>query len=439
MPPEASAHDPRVAAARVIAAVLSGQSLNQALPPALDRVEGRDRALLQELCYGSLRQGPRLQSILGQMLDKPLRKKDNDVQALLMAGLYQLEYMRIPPHAAVAATVEATRGLRKKWASGMANAVLRRYQRQRDELCAALDSAATQAHPQWLYDKIRQQWPGHCEQIIAANNQPPPMSLRVNSSRGSREDYLAVLAHQGIDAVACAVSKYGIQLARPRDVQELPGFGVGEVSVQDEAAQLAAPLLDAASGERVLDACAAPGGKTCHILELQPQLSQLVAMDVERARLQRVKENLERLELRAELVCADAGAPPDTLAQEAYDRILVDAPCSASGVIRRHPDVKFLRRPGDISGLAKQQLHILRGLWPLLKPGGCLLYVTCSVFNEENGEVVQRFLDEQANAGLSPLNTQWGVAALNGRQLLPTPDGPDGLYFSLLTKQATVS
>jgi 16S rRNA (cytosine967-C5)-methyltransferase len=428
--------DVRAAAARVIGQVLAGHSMNQTLPPMLDKVSERDRSLLQQLCYGTLRQGPRLQGILDQMLDKPLRDKDRDVRGLLLCGLYQLDGMRVPDHAAVAATVGASRALKKPWAKGMTNAVLRRFLRERDQLTLALDSAADASHPAWLYHKLHKQWPDVAAGVIAANNQQPPMTLRVNKHRLSQDDYLAVLAEEGIEALPGKIGAQTIRLTQPRDVLELPGFTAGDVSVQDEAAQMAALLLQAAPGERVLDACAAPGGKTCHILELQPQLAELVAMDVDEQRLQKVSENLQRLGLAASLLAADAARPPAQLQAESFDRILVDAPCSASGVIRRHPDVKLLRRESDIPQLAIQQLHILRGLWPLLKMGGTLLYATCSVLNEENSQVVSRFLSEQKDARLSNILGDWGESTDFGRQLLPSAQGSDGLFYSLLTKTA---
>jgi len=428
------AADTRAAAASVLGDVLRGKSLNQALPARLEKVAGKDRSLLQQLCYGTLRQGPRLQAILAQLLDKPLKDKDADLRGLLLCGLYQLDSMRIPDHAAVAETVGATRALNKNWARGMANAVLRRFLREREQLAAALDDAAAASHPRWLYEKVWAQWPAAAAAIVAANNQQPPMTLRVNTCRQGRADYLADLSDHGIEASAGAISPHAIQLAQPQDVFELPGFAAGAVSVQDEAAQMAAILLGAAAGERVLDACAAPGGKTCHILELQPQLQELVAMDIDRLRLDKVGENLVRLGLEATTLPGDAARPPPQLAAASFDRILVDAPCSASGVVRRHPDVKLLRRASDIAAMAKTQSHILSGLWPLLKPGGTLLYATCSILDEENSQVVRRFLHEQDDAELIDTAIEWGQAVDCGRQLLPAPGGTDGLFYTLLRK-----
>jgi 16S rRNA (cytosine967-C5)-methyltransferase len=424
--------DSRVAAARVIGDVLVGKSLNQALPPRVEMVAQRDRGLLQQLCYGTLRHEPRLRALLDQLLNKPLRDKDSDIVGLLLCGLYQLESTRIPDHAAVASTVNAVTTLKKPWARGMTNAVLRRFLRERNQLTPALDKAAAASHPAWLYYKLLKQWPAAGAGMIEANNEQPPMTLRVNARKLSRDTYLARLAAAGIAATAGSLCPQAIYLDQPCDVTELPGFVAGDVSVQDEAAQLAAQLLEAGPGERILDACAAPGGKACHILELQPDLAELVAMDIDQERLQKVTENLQRLDLQATLGTGDASTPSPQ--QASFDRILVDAPCSATGVIRRHPDVKLLRREQDIDQLADKQLAILQGLWPLLKPGGRLLYVTCSVLEEENSRVVQRFLDQCPEAAPASPELSWGEASGSGRQLLPSTRGADGLFFALLAK-----
>lgn len=426
--------DVRAAAAAVIGDVLGGASLNQALPPRLEQVRTADRGLLQQLCYGTLREGPRLQALLEQLLDKPLRGKDRDLQALLLCGLYQLDNMRVPDHAAVAATVDATRVMKKQWAGGMANAVLRRYLREREQLAQTLQPAAAACHPAWLYEKISEQWPGDAAAIFAAGNQQPPMTLRTNARQVSALDYLARLCELGINATAGTFSPYAVQLNQPMDVSELPWFADGHVSVQDEAAQMAAILLQAAAGDRVLDACAAPGGKTCHILELQPDLGELVAMDTDATRLHKVAQNLQRLRLNATMLTGDATHPPSELAPNSFDRILADAPCSASGVIRRHPDIKLLRRESDIAQLTLLQSNILLGLWPLLKPGGTLLYATCSILEDENSQVVRRFLEQQADAMLLDTRIAWGKPADVGRQVLPSVGGSDGMYYALLSK-----
>jgi 16S rRNA (cytosine967-C5)-methyltransferase len=426
--------DVRATAARVIGAVIGGLSLNQVLPERLSDVSERDRALLQQLSYGTLRQSPRLNAILQQLLDKPLRDKDRDIQGLLLCGLYQLDSTRVPDHAAVAATVDATRALKKHWAKGMTNAVLRRYLREREQLTQALDQASAASHPTWLFQKILSQWPTAASAIIDANNQQPPMTLRVNSSQISRDDYLSNLKDHEIAAKAGSLSRHAIQLTVPIDVWDLPEFSAGRVSIQDEAAQMAALLLHAKAGERILDACAAPGGKACHILELQPELAELVAMDIDELRLKKVSENLQRLNLKATLITGDAAQPPAVLEPASFDRILVDAPCSASGVIRRHPDVKLLRRESDIAPLAEQQLCILRGLWPLLKTGGTLVYATCSILDEENSQVIRRFLAEKGDAELSDTEMAGGESVASGRQLLPSTGGSDGLFYATLKK-----
>jgi 16S rRNA (cytosine967-C5)-methyltransferase len=425
--------DTRAAAAQAIAGVLQGGSLNALLPAALETVSSRDRGLLQQLCYGTLRLYPRLYPQLQALLDKPLRSKDSDIEALLLLGLYQLEDTRIPDHAAVAASVGATRALKKDWARGLCNAVLRRFLRERTALGETLGPAARCAHPQWLYDALQTDWPEDAEALLQANNAQPPMVLRVNAQRASREQYLQRLADAGMPAQAGALAPEAIYLEAPTDVALLPGFAEGLASVQDEAAQVAALLLAPGPGARVLDACAAPGGKACHLLERHPDIA-LTAMDVDEARLQRVRENLQRLQLHATVLCGDAARPPALLPAEQFHHILVDAPCSASGVIRRHPDVKLLRRPEDIPALAAQQGAILDGLWPLLAPGGTLLYVTCSVLEAENSGVIAAFLARREDAESLPLNV--GTPRAAGNQILPRPGGPDGLFFSLLRRSA---
>ena len=425
--------DPRVAAARAVQKVLAGESLNQCLPPLVDSVAERERGLLQQLSYGCLRLYPRLDALLAQLLEKPLRSKDADVHALLLLGLYQLVATRIPDHAAVSTTVAATAALGKGWARGLCNGVLRRYTREAEALQSALDPASAAAHPAWLYRQLQQEWPAQLAEVLEANNSQPPMTLRLDLSRLDRDDYLIQLQSAGLRGRPGLLSDAAVYLEQATDVGLLPGFAEGLVSVQDEAAQLAAPLLDCHPGDRVLDACAAPGGKTGHILERTPGVS-LVAMDIDPLRLERVKANLQRLQRPAELLLGDGASPPAALTDRQFDRILVDAPCSASGVIRRHPDIKVLRRADDAAGFAQQQLAILEGLWPLLAPGGSLLYVTCSIFAQENDDLVARFLDARPEARTAPIPQSWGYAAGLGRQLLPEAGGPDGLYFALLNR-----
>ncbi len=390
---------------------------------------------MQQLCYGSLREYPRLIALLGKLLKSPLKRKDQDLQALLVVGLHQLLDMRTPDHAAISATVDGCRGLGKPWATRLVNGVLRNAARQRDSLESDLSEPERLRHPQWLLAAIQEAWPEHWQQIVEANNAQAPMCLRVNTLRQSRDDYLARLDNDGLSAEACALASDGIRLNEAVDVTLLPEFREGSVSVQDEAAQLAADLFTLETGGRVLDACAAPGGKSCHLLERYPEIAELVAMDHAEERLLPLRQNLERLQLTATVLCADAREISDTLGE--FDAILVDAPCSGSGVIRRHPDIKVLRRASDIAGYAALQLEILNGLWPRLRDGGTLVYVTCSILPEENALCVATFLEQHGNAAADDLSSLgWGEPAGVGRQLLPVVDGHDGLFFARIQKRA---
>ncbi|MCL4105982.1 UNVERIFIED_CONTAM: hypothetical protein GTU68_058288, partial [Idotea baltica] len=424
----------RAAAAEVLAQVFAGKSLNRVLPEALEKIEPRDRGLLQQLCYGTLRQYPTLEGVLNQLLQKRLKAKDGDVKALLLIGLYQLKGTRVPNHAAVSTTVDAAQELKKHWAKGLSNAILRRYIREQEALESQLDDASAAGYPNWIYKKIQKQWPAQAQQIFDAGNQQPPMTLRVNELQQTRAAYLDRLIGAGIGAVPGNISPQAIVLEQAVDVATLPGFEQGAVSVQDEAAQVAAILLNAQPGEQILDACSAPGGKTCHIMERQSALQSITAMDIDQQRLAKVKENTSRLKLSAHLLVGDASTPPTTLKNASFDAILVDAPCSATGVIRRHPDVKLLRREADIPQLAAQQLAILQGLWPLLKPGGRLLYATCSILKEENSRVIDKFLALQDDVSAGSVAEQWGEVSGCGRQLLPSLAGPDGLFYARLDK-----
>ena len=429
----------RAAAAEVIARVLRGQSLSALLPEYSDRVEEKDRPLLKEMCFGTMRWYPQIAILLKQLLAKPLREKDLEVQGLLACGLYQLMHMRIAEHAILNETVSATTKLNRRWAKGLVNAVLRNFQRQRQELLEQQESNQVfqAANPKWLLNKIVESWPAEtAEQIIAANNRQAPMMLRVNALRSSRADYLKQLADAEIGSSEASHSAQGILLNSPMDVSLLPAFANGFVSVQDEAAQLAAPLLMLESGQSVLDACCAPGGKTCHILESQPDLARVVAVDLEPRRLTRVDENLRRLGLEAEIIAADAGDLKQWWNGQPFDRILIDAPCSASGVIRRHPDIKILRKPADIAKLSGIQLQLVNQLWQALGKDGILLYATCSVLPDENDQVIRQFLAENADASLLTIDADWGTKTDYGRQLFPEINGNDGFYYSRLQKTA---
>lgn len=432
--------DVRLVATRVIEKVLRQQaSLASLLGPAQQQVSSRDQSLLQALCFGTLRWQPQLQSILGRLLETPLKDKDMDVQALLLLGLYQLEYSRIPDHAAISASVDSGKRLKKPWASNLINGVLRHWLRDRDNLRLQLagSPAFVSAHPNWLRKDIEKSWPEQAAAIFNANNQHPPLTLRVNRRQHRRDQYLQQLRDAGYSASPCVYSADGIVLASASDVTLLPGFASGAVSVQDEAAQLAADLLQLAPGQRVLDACCAPGGKTCHLLEREPDLAEVVAVDVDAQRLLRVDANLARLQLSARVVCADVGAVATWWDGQLFDRILLDAPCSATGVIRRHPDIKLLRKPADIAKLADLQLQLLQALWPTLRPGGLLVYATCSVLPQENTRTVAQFVASRTDVSHEPIAAAWGMAQPCGRQLLPQPDGHDGFYYACLRKTAS--
>jgi len=431
--------NPRLAAARALAAVLSGKaSLNSSLPAQLDKVDERDRGLTQDLAFGTARWQPRLDLLAAQLLQKPFKAADADVQALLLVGLYQLFYTRIPAHAAIGETVGCADKLKKPWAKGLLNAVLRRAQREGEELLAGMerDPVVRTAHPRWLQKALKAFWPEQWEAICAANNAHPPMILRVNRRHHSRDAYLALLAEAGIGASACQYSRDGIVLAEACDVRGLPGFAEGWVSVQDEAAQLSAALLELAPGQRVLDACCAPGGKTCHLLEAEAGLAQRVAIDLEAKRLIRVRENLDRLKLDAELIACDARDTASWWDGKPFQRILLDAPCSATGVIRRHPDIKLTRQADDIPALAALQGELLDALWPTLEVGGMLLYATCSSLPTENTEVIDAFLARTPGARELDLATEAGLRQPHGRQLLAQEGGHDGFYYAKLIKIA---
>ena len=395
-------------------------------------------SFIKAACFGVLRHYHRLQFYLQQLLDKPLKQKDGDLHCLLLNGLYELFEMHTPDHAVVSESVNAAIQLKKQWAKGLVNAVLRNALRRRDQLMQAAqqDPVACYTHPRWLLEQLRKDWPEHWQRIVSQNNLPAPMTLRVDTRQISRADYQAQLAALDCPADAQPLLPCALTLREAVDVHHLPGFEKGWVSVQDAAAQLAALLLDPQPGERILDACAAPGGKTLHLLQQQPELRQLIALDQDTQRLERVAENLQRAGRQATLLSGDASHPSDWWDQAPFDRILLDAPCSATGVIRRHPDIKLLRRADDIPRLVQNQAQILAALWPLLKTGGMLLYATCSVLRQENDEQVQQFIQAQPGAVAHPPHADWGHVQTCGRQILPGDTGMDGFYYALIYKQA---
>ncbi len=424
---------------------INQKSLNTLLPDANKYVKEQDRALLQELAFGVSRWFFWLQSLYRPKLSKALHRNDFLVECLLCVGLYQLLFTRIPAHACLNETVKAAEMLNLSRFKGLINALLRQLSEEELPLNDAVyqESMHRQSHPQWLQDKLSHNWPDDWQAILRENNTHPPMSLRINRSyklfaaetdaAQIQSTYLTWLEEAGIQAQPSSISSLGIILSKPCSVEALPGFQDGAVSIQDEAAQLSSQLLQLAPGQRVLDACAAPGGKTCAILEHQPGLSVL-ALDSDSKRAQRIDENLKRLNLRAEIKIARAEALSSWWDGQYFDRILLDAPCSATGVIRRHPDIKLLRHEQDILTLAELQLTILKALWGTLKPGGILVYATCSVFSQENSRIIERFLKQTDDAEQLPIEADWGIDSGYGRQLFPHSGSHDGFFYARLIK-----
>ncbi len=429
----------RLIAAQIITQVIKDRrSLNSSSPALLQKLaDPRDRALAQQLAYGTLRWLIALDAMLTPLLKRPLRRKDSDILALLYLGIYQLMYLRIPAHAAVASTVSAARALRKPWATSLVNAVLRQFIRAQEQPANETenDPATTLSHPRWLLDEMRRAWPEHWRQIAEENNRQPPMTLRVNPAQGGRDAYRAELEAAGIPALPHPCADQALQLEQPCNVESLPGFSSGRATVQDAASQLAAPLLDIPVGARVLDACAAPGGKATHIMEYQPRLGSLLALDCVPARVESLRQSFERLALPGKIALADAGEPDSWWDGNPYDRILIDAPCSGTGVIRRHPDIKILRGQADIAALAATQRRLLNALWPLLRTGGKLLYATCSVLAQENQEQIKWFLTRHPDATLDRIHCNGGHETDYGVQILPGEDGMDGFFYARLTKR----
>lgn len=420
--------------------VVHGQSLSDQLEKQLVKLESnRDRSFCSELCYGFCRYYYLLQINLKKLLKKPLKSRDRDVQIIILLGLYQIRFMRVEDHAAVNESVKLLQKRKKAWAKGLVNAVLRTFIRnqsvQDDEAVSLLTSEEQrQMYPEWIVRKISRDWKDASDRVLEAGNQRAPMTLRVNSSAISTQDYLKQLDASSIKALAHPVIEDAVLLQTPLAVEQLPGFSTGLVSVQDAAAQLAARLLDCQPGMKVLDACAAPGGKTLHILQSAENL-QLTALDKDAERLSKVEENLQRGGVSARLICVDAVQTDDWFDGQQFDRILLDAPCTASGIIRRHPDIRLLRQLSDVSDLVEQQKQLLTALWPLLRPGGLLLYSTCSIFKEENEHQIRHFLSDQDLCKERPSNdVEWGVESSVGRQILPGYHEMDGFYYACLVK-----
>lgn len=415
----------------VAAVVHEGRSLADVAPEQLSGLsDERDRGLAQACAYGVLRHYHALRARLAPLLERPLKRKDADLEALLLVGLFQLDTLGVPAHAAVSATVDGARLLGKSWACRMVNAVLRAAQRRP----APPTPSPAEEYPAWLVAQVRMDWPKDAEEIFAAGLAQAPMTLRVNPRRSSVEVYLRALSGAGIVARRGLHSPAALILQESVPVTMLPGFAEGSVTVQDEAAQLAALLLSPTPGERVLDACAAPGGKTTHLLELGDDSVEVLALDASPARLQRVSESLARLGMTCQLAGADAGTPASWWDGKPFDRILLDAPCSALGVTRRRPDIRLRRTREDLETLGTTQLRLLDALWPLLRPGGTLLYATCSIMAAENDAIIAAFIAHTDDVEVTDIAASWGRQTRFGRQILPGENDMDGFYYALLRR-----
>jgi len=423
-------HNSRAIAARVIARIAQGRSFDDALFES--HVENHEQSgFIKALVYGVVREQRLLSALLDRLTDKS--PADELLHALLLCGLQQLRAMDVAAHAALNETVEATRVLKREPARGFVNAVLRRFQREGRELEESVteDPAVRHSHPDWLVAQLRQDWPQHWLQILEDNNRPGPLTLRVNRRQLTRDDWRERATGISIASHTIAACADAVVLAEGRQVARIPGFFAGQVSVQDASAQLAAELMDLRDGLRVLDACAAPGGKTAHMLERHTL--DLTALDHDPKRLVRIDETLRRLKLTAQLVAADAADTARWWDGKPFDRILLDAPCSGTGVIRRHPDIKWLRRETDIATMAALQLKLLRALWPALAPGGRLVYATCSVLAAEGDDVIGRFREDAADLQVERIDADWGEASAHGRRIAPGGDF-DGFYYAVLGK-----
>ena len=443
--------NPRAAAALSLHQVIyQGKSLTEILQSTLVTDLGEsDRGFVKDLCFGSLRWHYALETMLESLLAKPLKKKDKDVECLIRVGLYQLQYQHTADHAAINETVKASKALKKPWSKNLINGVLRSYTREKEKILKKIKPHT--AFPYWMIKRIKHAWPEQWREMLEASNQRAPMTLRVNQSKISTADYLKQLKAEGIEALPHIHVSSAIELKQPVNVHKLPNFMQGYASVQDASAQLAAHLLDCKTGMKVLDACAAPGGKTGHIAESSKGL-EITAIDNVANRLALVKDNLDRLGEQATLIEADASdlaawykgnqsASNDNSdkSEEGFDRILLDAPCSALGVMRRHPDIKVLRQESDIETLVELQQQLLTTLWSILKPGGRLLYATCSILPDENEQQIKRFISAHKDkvkdrVKVVALDVQWGNRCDYGRQIFPNNDNMDGFYYCLLEK-----
>ncbi|MGF1546398.1 MAG: 16S rRNA (cytosine(967)-C(5))-methyltransferase RsmB [Thiotrichales bacterium] len=427
---------PRLIAAILIGRVRHGHSLARELPRQLASLAERERATVQALTFGCLRQFERIEAVLGQLLQKPFKPKDELVGDLMRVALFELLDAASPDYAVVDAAVTEAKALRA-WSAGLVNACLRRFIRERVELLARVQAtpAVRYGVPDWLLTQLRRHYPDDWERVTRAFSEPAALTLRVNLARCDRAEYLSLLAAAGIAAEGVAEVPSAITLAGSVEVTRLPQYAEGWIYVQDAGSQLAAGLLAPKPGERVLDACAAPGGKTTHLLECVDGAIDLLALESDPARLGRLEENLARAAYTARVLLADAGAPATWWDGQPFDRILLDAPCSATGVIRRHPDIKLLRREQDLATLAYEQARLLDALWETLRPGGSFIYTTCSILPAENARQINAFLERQGDAEGRLIDAEWGRPAGSGRQILPGESGMDGFFYAILDKK----
>lgn len=428
--------NPRLAAVHALSEVLD-ENKNLTDSEVLSHLrDSRDNALARNLAYGVLRWLSALEWLASQLLSKPLKKREVEVQRLLMLGLQQLWHDRTASHAAVNETAECARLLGKPWAVGLINAVLRRFQREQESFLNKMEQTEKRfAHPNWLLKEIQRDWPEHWQEIIDANNQQAPLWLRINRQQADEKVLRGDLKDAGFEIGDHEFACDAISISPAAAVARIPGFEKGWLSVQDPAAQLARDLLNPRSGDRILDACAAPGGKTAHLLE-SCQGIELTVLDRQAQRIEQVDQNLRRLGLNAESIVADATAIEAWWKGEKFHKILLDAPCSATGVIRRHPEIKWLRSSGQVDTVVQTQAGLLAALWPLLEPGGILVYATCSVLKRENSQQIQRFLEQHTDAAVEVPNAEWGMASPFGRQILPGEARMDGFFYAVLRKSA---
>jgi len=429
-----NSQNPRMAALLALSEVLDSKknlSDSKALSALLD---SRDNSLARHLAYGVLRWLNALEWLATGLLKKPLKKRERDVQRLVLLGLHQLWHDQTASHAAINETAECARLLGKPWAVGLINAVLRRFQREREVFLDKLQETEQRfAHPDWMLKEIKKDWSGHWQSILDANNQQAPLWLRINRQLADGASLKNDLKAAGFEVFIHPWAGDAIGISPAAPVANIPGFENGLLSVQDPAAQLARDLLDPRNGDRVLDACAAPGGKSAHLLESCPGI-KLTALDRSAQRLKQVNQTLERLSLKADTVVADAAQVEDWWNGEKFNKILLDAPCSATGVIRRHPEIKWLRNSGQVDAVVKTQARLLNALWPLLDTGGSLVYATCSVFQRENHAQIRQFLKQQKDAVAEMPAVEWGMAGSCGRQILPGEAQMDGFFYAVLRK-----